>query len=126
MRFSTPGRKHAEMRPRPGMPVERRLAEVRTKLARLDEAYLYERSVDQATYLDQRDKLREQETVIQFEVSDATIDSYDVEGLLRFGEHLLTHASVLWSAPIRSSGGGSKQFCFQLASHSLTRDLEPQ
>lgn len=78
--------------------VERRLAEVRTKLARLDEAYLYERSVDQATYLSQRDKLREQETVIQFEVSDATIESYDVEGLLRFGEHLLTHASALWSA----------------------------
>jgi hypothetical protein len=55
-----------------------------------------EKRIDQATYERQRDKLREESTLLEIELHGTRVDELDVEGLPAFAEEILTHASRLW------------------------------
>ena len=66
------------------------------KLNRLDEAYLYERTIDIDTYDRHRDKLREELTLTQMDGHSSELEEIDVEGILAFAERLLPSASNLW------------------------------
>ena len=66
------------------------------RLDRIEDAFLHERSIDRQTYERQRDKLREQLSLAEMELSDAVLDDLDVEGVLGFAEHVLT-AAQLWA-----------------------------
>ena len=46
----------------------------------LDDAYVYEKRVDSATYERQRDKLREDIALVRIELEDAQLEEIDVEG----------------------------------------------
>ena len=72
------------------------VAQKRERLDRVEDAFLYERSIDRHTYERQRDQLREQLALAEMELSEATENQLDVEGLLAFAEHLLTNAARLW------------------------------
>ena len=67
------------------------------RLDRVEDAFLHDRSIDQQTYDRQRDKLREQLSLAEIELSDAVLDDLDVEGVLGFAEHVMTNAARLWA-----------------------------
>jgi len=61
-----------------------------------EEAFLFERRIDEATYERQRDKVREEIAFAEMAAQDARLDELDVDGLLAFAEHVLTNAARLW------------------------------
>jgi hypothetical protein len=76
--------------------IERRQKTVREKLDRLDQAFLFERSIDMDTYDRHRDKLREELTLAQMDRHSAELEEMDVEGIVAFAERVLPSASNLW------------------------------
>jgi hypothetical protein len=76
--------------------VARRGAELQRRLDRLEETLIYQRTIDQATYDRQRDKLREEMALAKIDLHDAQLDALDVEGILGFADHILTNAARLW------------------------------
>lgn len=73
-----------------------RVSDLRAKLDSLDEAFIYQRSIDRATYERQRDRIREEITLAELAVHDARIETIDIEGVLAFAEHILANAARLW------------------------------
>ena len=76
--------------------VERRAKAIQQKLDQLDEMFIYARTIGQATYDRQRDKLRERFTLTQIERHASELEGLDVEGILAFAEPVLPNASDLW------------------------------
>ena len=76
--------------------IERKQKSIREKLDRLDQAFLFDRSIDIDTYDRQRDKLREELTLTQMNRHTAELEELDVEGILAFAERVLPSASNLW------------------------------
>jgi hypothetical protein len=58
--------------------VQKRVTQTRAKLRRLDEAFLYESSVDRTTYEEHRDRLREELTLTELELSEAQVEQFDI------------------------------------------------
>ncbi|MDP6373109.1 MAG: recombinase family protein [Vicinamibacterales bacterium] len=76
--------------------MENRLAGLQGREGLLEDAYLYEKRIDLATYERQRDKLREKIALCRIELEDVRLEEIDVEGLLGFAEHVLGNAARLW------------------------------
>ena len=70
--------------------------DIKGKLERLDEMFIYREAIDRTTYETQRDKLRQQLTLAELAAHDAKIEAFDVEGVLGFAEHLVANAGRLW------------------------------
>ena len=66
------------------------------KLDRLDEAFLYERSIDIDTYDRHADRVREQMTLLKIDEHTSKLEELDVEGILAFAERVLPRAADLW------------------------------
>jgi len=62
----------------------------------LDEAFLFERSIDIDTYDRHAEKLREELTLVRIERHSGQLDELDVEGILAFAERVLPRAADLW------------------------------
>ena len=73
-----------------------RVAELHSRADRLDEAFIYDRSIPCDVYERQRDKLQEDLALAELELHNARIDGKDVEGVLGFAEYLLTNAARVW------------------------------
>ena len=76
--------------------VERKQKAIHERLDRLDEAFLYERTIDIDTYDRHRDKLGEELTLAQMDRHATELEEMDVEGILAFAERVLPSASNLW------------------------------
>ena len=76
--------------------IERKQKAIREKLDRLDDAFLYERTIDIDTYERHRDKMREEFTLAQMDRHATELEEMDVEGILAFAERVLPSASNLW------------------------------
>ena len=76
--------------------LERRVGDLRGKLDKLEDAFLFRHQIDQASYERQRDRIRQQLTLAEFELTEATVEQIDLEGLLAFAEHVLGNARALW------------------------------
>lgn len=76
--------------------VQKRVTQIHARLRRLDEAFLYESSIDRTTYEEQRDKLREELTVAELELSEARIEQFDIDSALAKAISVLNNASALW------------------------------
>jgi site-specific DNA recombinase len=76
--------------------VERKAKAIQQKLDRLDEAFIFARAIDSETYERQRDRLREELTLIQIDRHTTELEELDVEGILAFAERVLPRASELW------------------------------
>jgi hypothetical protein len=59
------------------------------KLERLENAFIYQRSIDRTTYEKQRDRIREELALAELELHDARIESLDVQGVLGFADTCL-------------------------------------
>src|SRR4030095_15835415 len=69
---------------------------IRAKLRRLDEAFLHESSVDRITYEEHRDRLREELTLAELELSEARFEQFDIDSALAKAISVLNNASALW------------------------------
>jgi site-specific DNA recombinase len=76
--------------------LERRVAELRQREDRLEEAFIHRREIDRHTYERQRDRLREQIAQAEGELGEAAGEGLDAEGLLAYAQHVLTNAAGLW------------------------------
>ena len=75
---------------------ERAAKAIQDKLDRLDEAFLFERSIDIETYDRHAEKLREELTLARIDRHSGQLDELDVEGILAFAERVLPRAADLW------------------------------
>ena len=69
---------------------------IQKKLERLDEAFLFERSIDIETYDRHAEKLREELTLARIDRHSGQLEELDVEGILAFAERVLPRAADLW------------------------------
>jgi hypothetical protein len=76
----------ASARPRPS----------KRSVDRLDEAFLFERSIDIETYDRHAEKLREDLTLARMDRHSGQLEELDVEGILAFAERVLPRAADLW------------------------------
>ena len=72
-------------------------SDIRSRLDRIDDAFLHEQTIDRATYERQRDKFRVQLALAELELGEVVTNQLDVEGILGFAEHVLTDAARLWT-----------------------------
>ena len=75
---------------------ERAAKAIQEKLDRLDEAFLFERSIDIETYDRHAEKLREELTLARIDRHSGQLEELDVEGILAFAERVLPRAADLW------------------------------
>ena len=76
--------------------VERKVKAIQPKLDRLDDTFIFARAIDLETYERQRDRLREELTLVQIDHHSTQLEDLDVEGILGFAERVLPKASELW------------------------------
>jgi hypothetical protein len=69
---------------------------IQEKLDRLDEAFLFDRSIDIETYDRHAEKLREELTLARIDRHSGQLEELDVEGILAFAERVLPRATDLW------------------------------
>ena len=62
----------------------------------LDEAFLFERSIDIETYDRHAEKLREELTLARIDRHSGQLEELDVEGILAFAERVLPRTADLW------------------------------
>jgi hypothetical protein len=74
----------------------KRVGELRQRIERLEEAFIYERSIDPAVYQRQRDRLNEELALAELALHDVRMEGMDVEGVLGFAEHLMKNAAGVW------------------------------
>ena len=75
---------------------EKRVKLIQQKLDRLDDAFLFQQSIDTTSYERQRDGLREELTFAKIDHRADAVDELDVQGILAFAERILPRASDLW------------------------------
>ena len=75
---------------------ERAAKAIQEKLDRLDEGFLFERSIDIETYDRHAEKLREELTLARIDRHSGQLEELDVEGILAFAERVLPRAADLW------------------------------
>src|SRR5689334_25017482 len=75
---------------------ERAAKAIQDKLDRLDEAFLFDRSIDIETYDRHAEKLREELTLARIDRHSGRLEELDVEGILAFAERILPRAADLW------------------------------
>ena len=75
---------------------DNRASGLREKLDKLDDAFLFRHQIDQVSCERQRDRMRQQLTLAEFELTDTTVERLDLEGLLAFAEHVLGSTRALW------------------------------
>ena len=73
-----------------------RVSAIRSKLERLEEAFIYQHSIDRATYDRQHDRIEEELALAEVELQESRIDSIDVDGVLVFAEHLIGNLGRMW------------------------------
>jgi len=75
---------------------DRRAKAIQLKLDRLDEAFLFERSIDIDVYDRHAEKLRQELTLLRMDRHASEVEELDVEGILAFAERILPRAADLW------------------------------
>jgi hypothetical protein len=76
--------------------VERRINTIRRRIDRLDNAFLYEQSIDIDTYDRHKERLNEELTLARMDRHSTELEEMDVEGILGFAERVLPRAADLW------------------------------
>ena len=82
------------------------------KLDRLDEAFLFERSIDIDTYDRHADRVREQMTLLKIDEHTSKLEEMDVEGILAFAERVLPRTADLWVQASLDQRQGLQQLFF--------------
>lgn len=67
------------------------------ELERVDHLFIERAVIDEATYLRERERIRERLLLAKMQLSEAQITETELEGLVTFADYALRHASALWS-----------------------------
>jgi hypothetical protein len=86
---------------------ERAAKAIQDKLDRLDEAFLFERSIDIETYDRHAEKLREELTLARIDRHSGQLDELDVDGILAFAERALPRAADRLGAGVTRSAAAA-------------------
>jgi site-specific DNA recombinase len=78
--------------------LSRKIRELRDNKAKLEEAFIYQRVIDTATYQEMRAKLTEELTLAEMDLRDAQAEEIEIEAVLDFAQMVLLNASNLWKA----------------------------
>jgi hypothetical protein len=76
--------------------LSQKIETLRDNKTKLEEAFVYQRAIDAATYQGMRAKLAEELTLAEMELRDAQADHIEIEAVLNFAEAVLLNASKLW------------------------------
>ena len=76
--------------------VERQINTIRQRIDRLDNAFLYEQTIDIDTYDRHKERLNEELTLARMDRHATELEEIDVEGILGFAERVLPRAANLW------------------------------
>jgi site-specific DNA recombinase len=76
--------------------LKRQIKNLEQRKERLDETFIFDKAIDRETYQRQLDKLNEQIMLAEGQERDAKLESYDVEPVLNFAEHVILNAPKLW------------------------------
>jgi hypothetical protein len=76
--------------------VTRKIEKLRQNKTKLEEAFVYQKAIDEATYQEMRAKLAEELTLAEMELRDAQAEEIEIEIGLDFAEMVLTNAWNLW------------------------------
>ena len=79
-----------------GKELAKRIAKLKERRNRLEDTFLFERSIDKDTYHRQHDKLRQDIALAELALHDAKLEKLDVEGLLAYAESILLNPGQLW------------------------------
>ena len=90
---------------------ERAAKAIQDKLDRLDEAFLFDRSIDIETSDRHAEKLREELTLVRIERHSGQLDELDVEGILAFAERVLPRAADLSVLAFTLNSGNGSNNC---------------
>jgi hypothetical protein len=77
--------------------LEQEAAKARAQLRRLDEAFLFEQVIDEATYSARRAEVRERQALADLALNQAIVDTIDVEGEIAAAEYAITNGATLWT-----------------------------
>ena len=106
--------------------LSKRAKAIQQKLDRLDDAFIYKESIDLGTYERQRDRLREELTLVEIDRHGSKVEEFDVEGILNFAERVLPRASDLWYRRRWSNGSGFSNCFFRKVWRSAEKpSIEP-
>jgi site-specific DNA recombinase len=78
------------------LALRKRIESLSGRKNQLVEAYLYERTIDKETYQDQLDRLRQDITLAEMELTEARVDEIDIEGVINFATVAIGDASRFW------------------------------
>lgn len=73
-----------------------RIDKIMERRNRLDEAFIYDRKIDNQTYQLQLGKLRENQALAQMELNEARVDELDIETVVNFAIEAMGDASRFW------------------------------
>lgn len=105
---------------------ERRTKAIQLKLDRLDEAFLFDRSIDVDVSDRHAEKLRQELTLVRIDRHASEVEELDVEGILAFAERILPRAPISGRRRHSTSASGSNSCSFRRESRSTApRLLEP-
>ena len=76
--------------------LEARLEELKRRKQQLVDAFVHRQALDQATFEEQMDALKEETVLTEMKVNEAKIEELDVEGVLNYAEHLILNAERMW------------------------------
>ena len=102
---------------------ERAAKAIQDKLDRLDEAFLFERSIDIETYDRHARNCARSSRSPGSTVTRGQLDELDVEGILAFAERVLPRAADLWVQASLEQRSGSNSCSFQTESRSTEMAL---
>jgi hypothetical protein len=78
--------------------VSRKIAELHENKTKLEEAFVYQKTIDADTYKEMRAKLAEDLALAEMELGAAQTEEIEIETVLDYAQMVLTNASNLWKA----------------------------
>lgn len=104
--------------------VRRRIDSIAQRKNRVIDAYLHEGKIDQVTYQDQLDRLREEHALAEMELNEARIDELDIEAVVICHRRCWRRFPLLGRSNARKNSA-FRRYCFQKVLPLTARDLEP-
>ncbi|MBD3223057.1 hypothetical protein GF314_17650 [bacterium] len=77
--------------------LEKRLEGLQERKSSLIEAHVYKHVISQDDFEREQDKLNAEIALVRIEIHDATLEEYDVEGVLAFADQVLADGARLWA-----------------------------
>src|SRR3989338_7618948 len=76
--------------------LQKQVDELKTRKEQLEEAFIYEKRIDKATYDGQRDKLIEEIALAEINAHSAKLEAFDIQAAVSFAQYLILNAARLW------------------------------